>query len=233
MKNIFLLLMTLFLSFSLKAQNQDTITLHHSGYSTLWSKSLNYPLLVRWWNTKERCGCKPIQRKDRFAPDPLLISETNIQSDYDLANKTKREKQQKGFDRGHMSPAADNQCPYTSENGLVSAEKMMTESFYFSNMTPQYHSLNAGDWKKLEVRTRNLALEHDSVYVWCGSFGVIEKIGNLSIPQKCWKIIYIKKINTYEAYLFENSTDKPKGLELCKSTVGEIEKLTGFKFSIN
>ncbi len=231
MRKILITFLLIFTAGYVSAQiPKDTITLKHSGYTTLWSSTLDYPLMVQWWDTKERCDCERIPRKDDFGPDPLLKKETDIQVEYDSANKTQKAKNLKGFDRGHMSPAADNQCPLKSKN--VTAQKLQEECFYFTNMAPQYHSLNAGDWKKLEERTRELTTLNDSVYVWCGSVGTQMIINGLHIPAKCWKVIYIKKTKTYECYIFNNTPDKPVGLDKWKVTKEEVEKLTGFKFKL-
>lgn len=211
---------------------KDTITLVHIGYKTLWSSTLDYPLLVQWWDTKERIVCSQIPRKDDFGPDPLLPKETDIQKEYEIANKQQREKGLKVFDRGHMSPAADNQCSITINGKLVDAHKLQKECFYFTNMAPQYHSLNAGDWKKLEERTRELTSLHDSIYVWCGSVGTQMILEGLHIPTKCWKVIYIKKTKVYECYIFNNTPDKPVGLEKWKVKKEDVEKLTSFKFNL-
>jgi len=229
MKNI-LLLLILFMPFFIKAQT-NCVKLEHNGYISVFDTILKYPILVEWWDTKERCGCNQIPRKDQFAPDPDLVKQTNIQKNYDAANKTEKDANRKGFDRGHMSPAADNECPFTKNGIKIPAEKMLTECFYFSNMTPQYHSLNAGDWKKLEERTRELAIQNDSVHVWCGSIGSLMVVSGLTIPEKCWKVIYIVKTKTFECYIFNNSTDKPIGLDKWKTTKEAVEKLTNLKFN--
>lgn len=207
-----IVLIVFFLNVSLKAQ--DTVRLVHKEYITVFSKSLKYPVLVEWWITKAKVTCQnPIPRKDQFAPDPLLTKETNLMADYKGS----------GTDRGHMAPAADNQC---------SGDQAMKESFYFSNMAPQYHSLNAGDWKSLETLTRDLAAKEDSVKVWAGSIGSVKQIGKIHVPTKCWKILYIKKTKEWMAYIFNNDTSKPDGINNNKVTKEEIEKLTGFKFKI-
>jgi len=199
----------------LTSSAQDTVTLVHEAYKTTYSKSFHYPVLVQWWDTKARVGCKsPLARKDQFAPDPLLPSETNLAKDYVGS----------GTDRGHMCPAADNLC---------FGAKQQAECFYFSNMAAQYHSLNAGDWKSLETKTRLIVDNQDSVYVWCGSIGSAKKIGTTTVPTKCWKVIYVKKTKAYEAYIFDNTTDKPKGIDHWKVQIADVEKLTGFKFSMN
>lgn len=203
------------LLFNVSLKAQDTIRLTHKEYTTVFSKSLKYPVLVEWWVTKQKVSCaNPIPRKDRFQPDPLLAAETNLEMDYKGS----------GTDRGHMAPAADNQC---------SEPIAMIECFYFSNMAPQYHSLNAGDWKTLETSTRDLAKVQDSIKVWCGNIGVAKKIGKVSVPTKCWKVIYIKKTNVWKAYIFNNDTSKPNGLIDNEVKVEDIEKLTNFKFKID
>ena len=203
----------LFINVSLEAQ--DTVRLIHKEYTTVFSKSKKYPVLVEWWLTKQKVTCtSPVPRKDQFIPDPLLASETDLTKDYTGS----------GFDRGHMAPAADNQC---------SGPDAMKECFYFSNMTPQYGSLNRGDWKTLEMRTRELAQSQDSVRIWTGSVGESKKVQRLSIPEKCWKIVYIKKTNEWQAYIFNNDQSKANGLEDNKVTIQDIEKLTNLKFKIN
>jgi hypothetical protein len=99
-------------------------------------------------------------------------------------------------------------------------------------MTAQYHSLNAGDWKSVEVLERDLAKTNDSVHVWCGSVGVAKTIGadKVAVPTQCWKVIYVKKSKEYLAFIFNNTTDKPTGVNSHKVLVTDVEKLTGFKF---
>jgi endonuclease G len=191
---------------------QDTIRLKHTNYTSVFSKSKKYPVLVEWWVTKQMISCEtPLKRKDNFKPDPQLLNETNLLEDFKGS----------GFDRGHMCPAADNLCQTT----LV-----QDECFYFSNMSAQYHSLNAGDWKSLETYTRELSLKYDSIHVWSGNLGELKKIGKVSVPLQCWKIIYIKKTNTYYYYVFNNTANKPIGFESHKVTKETIEKKINFKF---
>jgi endonuclease G len=98
-------------------------------------------------------------------------------------------------------------------------------------MTPQYHSLNAGDWKSLETLERQIASEQDSVHVWCGSVGVAKKIGQVSVPTQCWKVIYIVKTKEYQAYIFNNTDNKQLGLSSHLVKLSIVESLSGFKFN--
>jgi DNA/RNA endonuclease G (NUC1) len=193
-------------------QAQDVVVIKHTNYTTHYSKSLHYPVLVEWWETKAKSKCtSKLPRKDNFQPDPQLTKDTSLRKDY-LGS---------GLDRGHMSPANVNEC---------SGQAVLDECFYFSNMAPQYHSFNAGDWATLEAFTSGTSLVKDSVHVWAGSLGVAKKIGTTSVPKQCWKVVYVKKTKTYLAYLFTNDTIKPDGIANNATTVARITKLTGFKF---
>jgi endonuclease G len=212
MKKFFTLILVLWFALGLKAQ--DVVVLKHTNYTSHFSKSKKYPVLVEWWETKAKIGCpNPLPRKDNFKPDPLLPNETNIGADY--VNS--------GTDRGHLMPAKSNQCQTPA---------VQDECFYYSNMAAQYHSLNAGDWKSLETLTREWAVKQDSVHIWAGNVGVAKTLGvnKVAVPTQCWKVVYIVKSKEWFAYLFENNTSKPDGLNNNKVTISDIEKLTGFKF---
>ena len=189
MKKIFILASIIL--FGITAKAQDTIRLTHTNYISVYSKSKHYPVKVEWWITKASLTCPiKVKRGDKFIPDPLLPAETNLQADYTGT----------GFDRGHNMPAADASCDQIANE----------ESFFFSNMTAQYPALNRGDWKSLEMLSRELALKDDSVRVWAGSVGVANKIGTTSVPTQCWKVIYIVKTKEWMAFVFNNTTRQSK-----------------------
>ena len=214
MKKIISIFSVLFLSLFLisSTPTQDEVVLKHTNYTSKFSISKKYPVMVEWWVTKAMVSCpKPLKRKDNFKPDPLLTEHTNLSQDYVGG----------GYDRGHMMPAADNLCQ---------TQLVQDESFYFSNMSAQTPQLNRGDWKSLETFTREESKLKDSIHVWVGNVGEIKKIGRVSVPKYCWKVIYIKKENKWVAYLFENNTSAPDGFKNNEVTLKEITSLTGFTF---
>lgn len=209
MKNILLLITVLL--FGAKINAQDVVVLSHKSFTTHYSKSKHYPVKVEWWITRNGLTCAvKVKRGDKFIPDPKLPAETNLQADYTGT----------GFDRGHNFPAADAACDKESND----------ESFYFSNMTAQYPALNRGDWKELEMWSREMAIKEDSIHVWAGSIGEAKKIGTTSVPTKCWKVVHAKKSNEWLAFIFDNDTTKADGLNNNKVDLIDVEKLTGFKF---
>ncbi len=191
---------------------QDIVVLKHTNYTSHFSKSKKYPVLVEWWETKAKVACeKPLARKDNFKPDPLLPTETDLAKDY--VNS--------GYDRGHLMPAKSNQCQ---------TQFVQDECFYFSNMAAQTHRLNAGDWKSLETLTREIASKQDSVHIWAGNVGEIKRVGQVAVPKQCWKVVYVKASNEWMAFIFENDQSNPDGINNNRVDLVDVEKLTGLKF---
>jgi endonuclease G len=210
MKKLFTLIIFTLILIGSNAQN--IVILKHTNYTTHFSKSKKYPVMVEWWETKAKVSCpNPLPRRDAFQPDPQAIVETDIKADYVGS----------GYDRGHMSPAASNQCQTAD---------VQIQSFYMSNMAAQTHRLNAGDWKSLEVLTREWASKYDSVRIWAGNIGEIKRIGRVAVPKQCWKVVYIKKTKEWMAFIFENDQSNPDGINNNKVLVKDIIKLTGLKF---
>ena len=210
MKKLFTLILFTLILIGSKAQ--DILVLKHTNYTTQFSKSKKYPVIVEWWETKAKVSCpNPLPRRDAFQPDPQAIVETDIKADYVGS----------GYDRGHMSPAASNQCQTAD---------VQIQSFYMSNMAAQTHRLNAGDWKSLEVLTREWASKYDSVRIWACNIGEIKRIGRVAVPKQCWKVVYIKKTKEWIAFIFDNDQSNPDGINNNKVLVKDIIKLTGLKF---
>jgi endonuclease G len=208
MKKLLFILSLSLISFMTLAQ--DVVIIKHTNYTTHFSKSKKYPVMVQWETTNAMVTCPtPLKRKDNFKPDPQLPTETNIGADYVKS----------GYDRGHVMPAADNLCQ---------TPQVQDECFYFSNMIPQTHRLNAGDWKSLETATRDWAKISTKVRVWSGAIGEEKKIGSITVPTQCWKVVQVA--GKWYAYLFNNDLSNPDGFANNEVPVAQIEKLTGFKF---
>lgn len=153
-----------------------------------------------------------LPRINRFISDPQLVDSINFNSNY----------RNSGYDKGHNISAKNNSCDSIG----------MLECFYFSNIFPQTHSLNAGVWKSLENHERNIVAQYDSIKVFIGNLGEIGRLGvdGIIIPEYCWKIIYIKAIKTYECYLMPNSREEFESLEAYKADLSEIENKSGICF---
>lgn len=173
---------------------------------------------------------KNASRSDDFRPDPEISTGSASLADYKGS----------GYDRGHLSPAAD----------FAFDKSAMSETFYMSNMSPQAGGLNRGIWKDLEATVRNWAAEFGRVYVVSGP--VLEKpaenyesIGKdkVSVPQYYYKALLAP---LYADEKDRETPDDAKSViaigfifpnEKCEGdifdyavSIDEIEKRTGIDF---
>jgi endonuclease G len=164
--------------------------------------------------TKEKTN-KIFERTNRFETDPSIKTGTATENDYKGS----------GFDRGHLAPAGDMGWSSTA----------MQESFYYSNISPQYPGFNRGIWKRLEDQVRTWAAENEIVYIVTGPVlnSVSGSIGpnNVSIPQYFYKVVLdyrqpdIKGIG----FIMPNS-NSTSSLQSYAVTIDSVEHFTGIDF---
>jgi endonuclease G len=128
------------------------------------------------------------------------------------------EYKESGYTRGHMAPAAD----------MKLTEQMMRESFYFTNICPQNHNLNSGDWKALEDMVRDYANKYGNIYVTCGPIITDNKYGSIgqnkvTVPDAFYKVMLILTPAGYESigFIMENKAGH-KPLSTYAVTVDEV-----------
>ena len=132
-----------------------------------------------------------------------------------------------GMDRGHMCPAGDNRWHW----------KAMQESFYMTNICPQNHNLNRGDWKELEDACRLWTKKEGKLYIVCGPVLYRQKhrtIGRkhkVTVPEAFFKVILSTRNGHPKAigFIFKNlSGNHP--LKNYVNSVDEVERITGIDF---
>lgn len=141
-----------------------------------------------------------------------------------------------GFDHGHICPSADRQ--YSKE-----ANK---QTFYLSNMQPQYNKFNAGIWQKLESRIRKAwtpSNDKDILYVCKGGTidnenYIIKRIkGKLIAPKYFFCALLLHNSMGYRAIGFwmENTVEDhtSDNLKMYVKSIDELEQLTGIDFFCN
>lgn len=198
-----------------KIANRNEIFITHSGFSVSYNSDWKIPNWVAYELTDEEvAGEEP--RNNRFEADPNLKSKQSA-TDYDYRNS--------GFDPGHMAPAAD----------MKWSKQAMKESFYFSNICPQNHNLNAGVWKSLEEQVRDIAAEKGSLYVVCGPIVApnYQTIGDnkVVVPQQFFKALLQNYNNEWHAiaFVFDNKSGK-RPLSTYALSIKELEEITGITF---
>ena len=165
-------------------------------------------------------------RSNAWSYDPQLIEWTNNDTDY----------RGSGYDRGHIMASADRLYSRTANE----------QTFYYSNITPQVNSFNAGIWLELENTLRNYWGRsnsfRDTLYVVKGGTirddQVTGTIGEskIVVPKYNYMAVLSKKADTYKsiAFWFENKKyNEPYKLNEHAVSVEELEELTGIDFFHN
>ncbi len=187
------------------------------GYTVSYNTEYNLPNWVAWELTPEKLVERE-SRTNKFLPDPDLPADIAVTTD-DYKNS--------GWDRGHMSPAGDNRWHW----------KAMQESFYMTNICPQNHNLNRGDWKELEEACRKWAMKEGQIYIVCGPVLYNQKhrtIGRehkVTVPEAFFKVILCTTSNPPKAigFIYKNAPGNHR-LDHYVNTVDQVERITGIDF---
>ena len=133
-----------------------------------------------------------------------------------------------GYDRGHMCPAADNKWD----------KQAMRESFYMTNICPQHHNLNRGDWKELEDDCRRWVEESGTIYIACGPIlykNDISYIGEerkIRVPNAFFKVILAGLDEGKPraiGFIYKNTSGN-NPLDHYVNSVDQVERITGLDF---
>ncbi len=172
-------------------------------------------LWVCYLLTKEHLNNPVCKRKNYFKTDLNINSKSATSNDY----------YKSGYDRGHLAPAAD----------MLWSEDAMLESFYMSNISPQKPGFNRGVWKKLEGRTRKLALSEDSIIIITGPIfhNPMGSIGEnkVTIPAYYYKILVDISAPNLGAVAFVIPNRNTKlSLDKFAISIDSLERISGLNF---
>jgi len=169
-------------------------------------------------------------RSNDFRSDTLIATGSAVEADYFL--KTMKpdgtwEYDGFGFDRGHLAPSADFRWSATA----------LSESYYYSNMSPQLADFNRGRWSEMESQLRGYVMEHSGVqlYVVTGpvlepDLPVIERgVNKVAIPKRFFKVALDLVHHRTIGFIMPNARIEYP-LESFAVTVDSVERLTGLDF---
>ena len=160
----------------------------------------------------------------QYPYDPDISDEYYDREDYFYSS---------GFDHGHICPAADRSYSFLADK----------QTFYMTNMQPQYNAFNAGLWAKLEAQVRTWAQSADIIYVCKGATidnedYIIKRIqGKLIAPKYFFCALLAKNSQGYKSIAFwmlNETVDRTNdNLGNYAISVDDLEKLTGIDFFCN
>lgn len=171
-------------------------------------------------------------RSNDFRRDPLVRTATADDHDYfNYYPDRKGDARYEGFgyDRGHLAPSADFRWHAPA----------VSESFYYSNISPQDPDLNRGTWAQLEAMLRSYVIRHQvpvavvSAPILADSLPSIpQSVNGISIPEYFYKVVYDPAHRRMIAFLMANK-QLVKPVDSYAISVDELEKITGYNYFSN
>ena len=189
--------------------------IEHEGFRISYNSNRCIPNWVAYELTKsETYG--DVERTDYFDVDPSVDGRQAKFGDYSHT----------GYDRGHMAPAGD----------MKWSKEAMDACFYLTNICPQNHNLNKGDWNDLECKCREWARRYGRAWIVTGPVITSKEpktIGNhhVVVPDAFFKAVMVPRNDGYESVAFVMDNDsKPHDRMSCSMSIDELENLVGIDF---
>jgi len=193
----------------------DELLLKREGYYVSYNKERRVPNWVAWHPTAEHTNGSNYRDGEVFAEDHDVPRPRATDSDYYGS----------GYDRGHLCPSGDNKW----------SRKAQTQSFLFTNVCPQNHDLNKGDWNDLEIQCRYWAKRWGELFIVAGPVfynGARNTIGKnkVAVPDAFFKVVLndSRKAKAI-GFVYPNKRGH-KDMNEYLRPVDEIERLTGIDF---
>lgn len=171
-------------------------------------------------------------RSNDFRIDPLISTGSSVEADYFL-KKQKADNSYEydgfGYDRGHLAPSADFRW----------SEKALSESYFYSNMSPQIGDFNRLKWAELEGWMREYVTTHSTrliivtAPILTDNLGKIERgVNKVSIPTYFVKVaLDLENKRGVGFVLPHQKIENP--LESYIVSIDSVEKLLGYDLFSN
>ena len=171
-------------------------------------------------------------RTNDFRPDNKISTGSSVEKDYFIKTMLPDSTYKYdgfGFDRGHLAPSADFRW----------SKKALSESYLYSNMSPQVAELNRQGMADLENLLRTYVIANNTpLFVVTGpilndSLKKIERgVNKVSIPKKFFKIALDYKHKKAIAFILPNSQLSSPIISYTHC-IDEVENITGIDFFAN
>ena len=168
-------------------------------------------------------------RTNDFRVDPKVSTGTAIEQDYflkQLQPDSTYEYDGYGYDRGHLAPSADFRW----------SKQALSESYYYSNISPQLPEFNRKLWAELEAALRSYVITYNvplyvvTMPILNDGLPRIERSDNgVSIPDQFVKVAIDLENNRGIAFIMPNA-ENVDVLSSYAVTIDEAEERTSLNF---
>ena len=203
--------------------------LHHSCLSLVYSEEHEQAKWVAHVIMPEIIEGR-VSRTNDFRVDPLVKTGSTVEADYFL--KTEQadgsfEYDGFGYDRGHLAPSADFRW----------SQAALSESYFYSNMSPQLPEFNRETWADLESDVRGYIFRNPTskLYVVTGPIlkenlpKVERSVNKVSIPEHFFKVVIDLEHKRGIGFVVPNKVEHSPVAEYAK-TIDEVEQWTHIDF---
>ena len=185
---------------------------HHRHYSLGYDEDWEQARWVAYRLTPEQLRGRRVRRTDDFRPDPQVATGSAERADY----------RRSGYSRGHLAPAGD----------MGFAPEAMSETFYYSNMSPQLAAHNGAVWRELEETSRDWIREKGPTYVVTGPIvgRRPERIGanGVAVPEAFYRVL-LTEGGEGVGFVIPHERQTAR-LESFAVAIDEVESRTGLDF---
>lgn len=204
--------------------------INHKAYSLVYSEEHEQAKWVSHIIISDIIDGK-VKRSNNFRKDPLIKTESASQKDYFLKYKDEKTGKYKydgyGYDRGHLAPSADFR--WSSE--------ALSESYFYSNMSPQLPEFNRKKWADLEGLLRGYINDHPETQLYVVTGPILNdslpkqerSINGLIIPKYYYKVALDLKNQKAIAFIMPNK-DIKYPISSFSVSINEVEQTTGIDF---
>lgn len=172
-----------------------------------------------------------VSRTNDFRQDPKVKTGSAVEKDYFLKYQEGGETLYDGFgyDRGHLAPSADFRWSKTA----------LSESYFYSNMSPQLGEFNREGWAELEGMLRGYVYENKvPLFVITAPMlsddllPIPKSINKVSVPKQFYKIVFDKQNQKAIAFLIPHKKFEYP-IEYYALSIDSLESLSGIDFFAN
>ena len=175
-----------------------------------------------------------VHRTNDFRIDTMVNSGSAQELDYFIKTRNadgEFEYDGFGFDRGHLAPSADFRW-----SGIA-----LSESYFYSNMSPQLPGFNREKWAELENFLRNYIINNDQNHlivvtgpIFDGDTNVIDRsVNGVAVPSRFFKVALDPVLKRAVGFILPHEEGLSYPIETYMTSVEEVEKVTGFNFFPN
>lgn len=172
-----------------------------------------------------------VKRSNNFRKDTLVKTESASQKDFFLKFKDEKTGKYKydgyGYDRGHLAPSADYRW----------SSKALSESYFYSNMSPQVADFNRKKWADLEGLLRGYIHDHPETQLYIVTGPILNdslpkqkrSVNGLSIPKYYFKVALDLTNKKAIGFIMPNK-DIKYPISSFSVPINKVETTTGIDF---